>query len=57
MNNYAQIPENEDKEEYNGLGHSSEQEDKEEEEEEQKPKKRAPHTTTKSNIKNAYHCE
>ena len=46
MSNYAQVPENEDKEEYKGL------EDLSEEEEEPKPKKRSsPRTSTKRNKK------
>ena len=46
MSNYAQVPENEDKEEYKGL------EDLSEEEEEKKPKKRStPRTSTKRNKK------
>ena len=48
MSNYAQVPENEDNEEYKGIGDLSEEE---EEEEEPKPKKRAAKASTKSNKK------
>ena len=51
MSNYAQVPDNKDKEKYKGLGDLWEEQDKEEAEE-YKPKKRAaPRTTTKSNKK------
>ena len=49
MSNYAQVPENEDNEEYKGIGDLSEEE--EEEKEEPKPKKRAAKASTKSNKK------
>ena len=51
MSNYAQVPENEDNEEYKGIGDLSEEEEEEEEEEEPKPKKRAAKASTKSNKK------
>ena len=52
MSNYAQVPENEDNEEYKGIGDLSEEEEEEEKEEEElKPKKRAAKASTKSNKK------